>query len=79
LSNYQETSKGDGKRCVTEKETIKEIIGRSPDASDCFIMRQYFVIRNQMLPDQGVMNPVTNKQREIFMRNKNNLVINSTK
>jgi hypothetical protein len=79
LSNYQDASTGDGKRMATMKETIKEIIGRSPDNSDTWLMRMYFTIRNQMLPNQGIMNPVTNKQREIFNRNRENLVMNSTK
>lgn len=53
LSTYQDASKGDGKRMATGKEEVKAMIGRSPDSSDCFIMRMYFVIRNKMIPDQG--------------------------
>jgi hypothetical protein len=34
LSVYQDASQGDGKRMATQKEDVKEIIGRSPD---CFI------------------------------------------
>ncbi len=37
LSVYQDTTKNDGKRQATGKEEVKGIIGRSPDASDCFI------------------------------------------
>jgi hypothetical protein len=79
LANYQDVSVGDGRRSATPKETVKEIIGRSPDSSDCWIMRQYFTIRQQMLPDQGIANPVINKQRERFLMNKNNGIMNSTK
>ena len=53
LSNYQDTSTGDGKRMATQKEDIKEAIGHSPDASDCFIMRMYFVIMSRMVPGQS--------------------------
>jgi len=52
LSNYQDDSSGDGKRQATQKEKVKEIIGHSPDASDTFIMRMYFFVRNKMLPQQ---------------------------
>lgn len=52
LSNYQDVSKGDGKREVTAKEDIKKAIGHSPDDSDTWIMRMYFEIRNRLQPDQ---------------------------
>lgn len=50
LSNYQDVSAGDGKRMATQKEDVKEIIGRSPDISDTLIMRMYFVIRQNLSP-----------------------------
>lgn len=50
LSLYQDASKGDGKRLATRKEDVKEILGRSPDHSDTWIMRMYFLIRQNMLP-----------------------------
>jgi len=53
LSAYQDTSKGDGKRQATAKEDIKEIIGHSPDDSDTWIMRMYFVIMGKMMPEQS--------------------------
>jgi len=53
LPVYQDVSKGDGKRFATPKEDVKELIGRSPDDSDTWIMRMYFVIRDKMLPDQS--------------------------
>lgn len=42
LSAYQDASTGDGKRMATQKEDVKSAIGRSPDASDTWIMRMYF-------------------------------------
>ena len=51
LSNYQDASKGDGKRMATEKEDVKVNIGRSPDISDTLIMRMYFVIRDKLIPE----------------------------
>src|SRR3990167_6495571 len=51
LSNYQDASKGDGKRMATEKEDVKVNIGRSPDISDTLIMRMYFVIREKLIPE----------------------------
>jgi len=53
LANYQDASIGDGKRMATPKENIKEIIGRSPDHSDTWIMRMYFHIMSRMLPEQS--------------------------
>lgn len=53
LSQYQDVGTGDGKRMATKKEDIKELLGRSPDLTDTFIMRMFFEIRNAMLPDQS--------------------------
>jgi hypothetical protein len=69
LSAYQDASVGDGKRMATQKEDIKVIIGRSPDDSDCFIMRMYFEIRKKMLPDTGSISAVVDRQISM-MRNK---------
>lgn len=51
LATYQDASSGDGKRMATVKEDVKAIIGRSPDDSDTWIMRMYFVIRSRVQPD----------------------------
>lgn len=53
LSKYQDTSTGDGKRQATGKQEVKEMIGRSPDHSDTWIMRMYFEVRNKIAPDQS--------------------------
>lgn len=71
LSTYQDASIGDGKRMATQKENVKEIIGRSPDDSDTWVMRIYFVIRNRMLPYQSEERmKVINKQNNIFDMNE---------
>ena len=36
----------DGKLCIVSKELVKLEIGRSPDFSDCMMMRMYFEIRD---------------------------------
>ena len=80
LSNYQDASQGDGKRMATPKEIIKEIIGRSPDASDCYIMRMYFVIRNRLAPHQSEHKAVIdNKLFAQFAKNEQRNIINSSK
>jgi hypothetical protein len=53
LAVYQDASTGDGKRMATMKEDVKALIGRSPDLSDCLIMRMYFEIRNKLAPYQS--------------------------
>lgn len=80
LGAYQDASTGDGKRMATQKDDVKEQIGRSPDHSDTWLMRMYFVIREKILPDTSEqMTEVINRQIEHFQRVKNNQVINSTK
>ena len=70
LSTYQDVSTGDGKRMATMKEDIKAILGRSPDDSDTWVMRMYFVLRNKMLPDKGTeVSAIIEKQLSI-MRNR---------
>lgn len=53
LSAYQDESAGDGKRQATPKEKVAAFVGRSPDASDTWLMRCYFVLREKMLPMQS--------------------------
>lgn len=80
LANYQDASQGDGKRMATMKEDVKEIIGRSPDASDTWIMRMYFVIMAKMVPAQSEEKSyVTRKQEMIFARNKSHIKGSSSK
>ena len=50
LPYYQDASKGDGKRFATPKEDVKEMLGRSPDDSDTWIMRMYFEITSRLSP-----------------------------
>lgn len=80
LSHYQDASKGDGKRFATPKEEVKEMIGRSPDHSDTWIMRMYFVIRDRMSPGQSPeYKLIEERQRSRFNRNRANRTLNSTK
>lgn len=78
LSHYQDASKGDGKRMATPKEDVAKAIGHSPDSSDTFIMRMYFVIMKKMIPGQSEeASRVIQQQQNNFARNRANN--NSTK
>lgn len=80
LALYQDASKGDGKRLATAKEDIVAVLGRSPDISDTFIMRCYFVIRERMLPNQGEEEArLTLEQERILQANENRMIQNSTR
>lgn len=80
LAAYQDASTGDGKRMATMKEDIKALIGRSPDDSDTWVMRMYFVIMSKMIPAQSEeRGGVILKQQNQFARNQFNRTNNSTK
>jgi hypothetical protein len=80
LSCYQDASTGDGKRMATTKEDIKEMIGRSPDHSDTWIMRMYFEVMGRMLPEQSEESSrIVQEQIERFNTNKFNITRNSNK
>ena len=80
LALYQDASQGDGKRMATQKEDIKEILGRSPDLSDTLIMRMYFEVRSRLLPMQSEERiELKRKQEEQFMRNLSRQNLNSSK
>lgn len=80
LSNYQDASSGDGKHQATPKEKIKEIIGRSPDASDTWIMRMYFEVRNKIAPDQTEKQAqVADKLQQQFAMRRNQIKNSGTK
>lgn len=71
LSSYQDASQGDGKRMATSKEIIKEAIGHSPDDSDTWIMRMYFVVMGKMRPEQSEFHTrVIEQQQNNFARNR---------
>lgn len=80
LSTYQDASVGDGKRRATQKEDVKEIIGRSPDLSDTLIMRMYFELRDKLSlaqdPNQG---QIHDKIMEQFYKNEQRLKQESNK
>lgn len=80
LPVYQDVSQGDGKRMATQKEDVKIAIGHSPDDSDTWIMRMYFVVRGRMLPQQSeaYKNLIASQQNN-FLRNKQRMSQNSSK
>lgn len=80
LNTYQDASIGDGKRQATAKEKVHELIGRSPDDSDTWIMRMYFEIRNSMIVGQSPeMTRVREEQENRFLARKNSQSTNSTR
>lgn len=80
LFHYQDVSAGDGKRMATQKENVKEIIGHSPDSSDCFIMRMYFVIMHGVTPGASPENAkIVDAQRNRFLLNRQRVKQDSTK
>lgn len=80
LFTYQDASKGDGKRMVTEKDKVKESIGHSPDASDCYIMRMYFVVRGKMdISQSPERQRIIEQQKERFAKVRRDLSNNSTR
>lgn len=80
LSSYQDASVGDGKRMATEKGKVKELIGRSPDASDCWIMRVYFEVRRKATKEQDpIVAQVRQDQRLTFQTVRMSQGMNSAK
>lgn len=80
LSAYQDISKGDGKRMATQKEDIKELIGRSPDDSDTWLMRMYFQLKENMLPAKSEEEAIfIQQQKDIFDINRQNIAKDSNK
>jgi hypothetical protein len=80
LACYQDISKGDGKRFAMTKEEVKDIIGRSPDASDTWVMRMYFVIMERMLPNQSEEKSIiVSKMQNQFRQRRESQEMNSSK
>ena len=80
LSNYQDVSSGDGKRSATPKENVKEVIGRSPDHSDTWIMRMYFEVMSKVLPNQSEsMSRAISEQQSRFQKNRYSSNLRSAK
>jgi phage terminase large subunit len=80
LSLYQDITKNDEKRKVTSKDDIKVLLGRSPDDSDCFIMRMYFEVRNKIAPDQSEQQAqVKSKMQDQFAKRKRDFANSSTR
>lgn len=80
LSHYQDASTGDGKRTATRKEDVKEMIGRSPDHSDTWLMRMYFVVKDKVMPNTTEQQQeIARKLSEQFDKNFHRATRNSTK
>lgn len=80
LSLYQDITKNDEKRKATAKDDIKILLGRSPDDSDCFIMRMYFEVRKKVSPDLTEQQAqVKVKMQDQFAMRRNQIKQNSTK
>ena len=80
LHTYQDASLGDGKRMPTQKEDIKELLGRSPDNSDTWVMRMYFHVMSKMIPGQSEeSSKVILKQNRIMDETRANYRNTSTK
>lgn len=80
LPLYQDASKGDGKRFATPKEDIKEMLGRSPDDSDTWIMRMYFEVMKKLSPHQSEARARVFQEMQMNrLRTKNNQSMNSAK
>lgn len=80
LSQYKDVTKEDQKRVATSKDVVKDAIGRSPDDSDTWIMRMYFVIRDEVVSDDTEKrSEVKQKLKSQFNKNRGNAVFNSTK
>lgn len=46
----------EGKQQIMPKDKVKELIGRSPDYADCFIMRMYFEFKKPFITQQFIPN-----------------------
>lgn len=80
LAMYQDASTGDGKRMATPKEDVRELLGHSPDDSDTWIMRMYFVVRAKLQKHTSEdMAMVTDKLLSQFNRNQQRANLNSSK
>ena len=73
LPMYQDITKDGAKRMATGKDDVKQLLGHSPDDSDTWIMRMYFVISSKLLPEQSEERAkVISQQMERFERNYKN-------
>lgn len=76
LSIYQDVSKGDGKRMVTQKDDVKALIGRSPDRSDTWQMRMYIEIVEKISPHSSPERQSAVDEQLWMLRQKKNAMMN---
>jgi Terminase-like family. len=68
----------DGKMQLRPKDKVKQEIGRSPDVGDTLIMRMWFELRKEAIPES--QNPaMVQKQAEVFIRNRERQQLNSSR
>lgn len=73
----QKNADMDGKLQLRSKDEVKDEIGRSPDVGDTFIMRMWFVLRDDAVHEDKNMEKVISFQKERFESNQR--VVRSTK
>jgi hypothetical protein len=79
LSTYQDASAGDGKRSASAKEDVSALLGRSPDDSDTWIMRMYFVVRGRLVPGGEEASLVRQKIQNRLAHNVSRVKTTSTR
>lgn len=73
----QKDADSDGKLQLKPKDEVKEEIGRSPDVGDPFIMRMWFVLRDDAVAEDPNQEKVISFQKNKFEANKR--VVRSSK
>lgn len=73
----QKNADMDGKLQLRSKDEVKVEIGRSPDVGDTFIMRMWFVLRDDAVNEDKNMEKVISFQKDRFEANQR--VVRSTK
>lgn len=69
----------EGKKQLRSKEDVKKEIGRSPDVGDVLLMRVWFELRKEALPENVDHAKAVEKQEIMFSLNKVAIKNNSTK
>lgn len=70
----------DGKLQAKPKSEVKEIIGRSPDVGDTYIMRAWFELKKDSKDEDPVVEQTVHRvQRDVMDVNRSRQTLNSTK
>ncbi len=68
----------DGKRRLMPKENVKEALGRSPDIGDIIIYRAWFELMKEV-NDEDPNDNTSEEQKDQFLMNQSNQVLNNTR